>query len=159
MLNVDKLLSELRFLTIHPDKWDQSLWVKYVGPENPRTSACGSFGCLAGNAVLRENIELAWYEIQHFDVNVGAIRGTNVWYADYTIDHEHIEEKATELLGLTPHQAERLFDGDNSLDTLWELAESITLGEIDEYDYIEARRERDDLRVKTLKDAEENVNA
>jgi len=157
MLNVSRLLEELRFVTIHPDKHNQELWAKAVTeaqiPEGdawyeitpPRPSACGSFGCLAGNTAVHEpGVELDWYEAETYRSDGG--RSIFVWQADYILNEcvtvpdwdgngkhkepKSISEKARELLGLTPFQAHRLFDGDNTLDRLWELAEQFSGGEI-----------------------------
>ena len=164
MLNVERLLEELRFVTIYPDKHNQSVWaeaetevplpadadrdVMFVdGVEAPRPSACGSFGCLAGNTAIHEpGVELDWYEADYY-LNDG--KKVVAWRADYLLNETEasdwlgngrvpklIKSKARELLGLTQHQAGLLFDGDNTLDELWRLAEQFSGGEIiaDKYD-------------------------
>jgi len=171
-VNVKKLRSELRFLTINPDKWDQGLWVKVEQEEKPgRPSACGSFGCLAGNTVVHEDLELAWYKevhtvwerdedgsvryqngspvpVRHED---GRVKRVTRWQADNVIVDRHedgeeitvpIEDRAAEELGLTSYQAEKLFSGDNDEATLWELAEKLTLGQICRSNYDDAKEER-----------------
>jgi hypothetical protein len=169
-VNTAKLLAELRHLTIHPEKWDQGLWVKVVQKERPsRASACGSFGCLAGNTVLHEGFELDWYgevsRVYERDAE-GAIvyeKGQAVsvldedgvpkvyteWLADVVIvsieKTEPIEDVAAKELGLNSYQADLLFSGDRTEAELWELAQNITLGEIDDWDYQEAREDRDEL--------------
>jgi len=159
MLNVDRLLEELQFITVNPDKHDQALWAEAVTevpiPEDadpyevnaaraPRPSACGSFGCLAGNTAIHEpDVELDWYR-QTYRREGG--KKVQVWQADNILgeyvtveddwdgskyqEKKSIATKAQELLGLTPFQAGRLFDGDNDLDRLWELADAFSGGEI-----------------------------
>ena len=156
MLNVERLLEELRFVTIYPDKHNQGVWAEAETEaplpadadrdmetvddiEAPRPSACGSFGCLAGNTAIHEpGVELDWYEADYY-LNDG--KKVVIWQADYLLNEteasdwnsrvpKRIKSKARELLGLTPHQAEQLFDGDNTLDELWRLAEQFSGGEI-----------------------------
>jgi len=154
-LNVALLLEELRFLTINPEQHEQGLWAEArtevpLSPEDspyeveaPRPSACGSFGCLAGNTLIHKDVELDWYEATYFRENGKKIQ---VWQADNVLNEtvtvkddwdgteyeepKPISTKARELLDLTEQQADRLFDGDNTQERLWELAEQITAGEI-----------------------------
>lgn len=173
-VNVEKLHEELRFLTINPDKWNQGLWVKVEQVERPgRPSACGSFGCLAGNTVVHEDMELLWYEDEEtvwvrdkhgdmvWDRNGNPIPTRNedgttkrvvFWHADDTIvgvDEDgvpivrSIHDAARDELGLNEHQAGKLFSPDNTESELWDLAEKLTLGEISSWDYDRALRDRD----------------
>ena len=158
MLNVDRLLKELQFVTANPDKHYQDVWAQarteVAVPEGtdpwetdipaPRPSACGSFGCLAGNTAVHEpGVELDWYK-EDYEIWDG--KKIQLWQADQILNEtvtvqdwcnggtfeekKSIKTKAQELLGLTSHQAELLFDGDNTLDQLWELAERFSGGEI-----------------------------
>lgn len=176
-LNVERLLEELRFITIHPDKHDQEVWVEAdveVPPEIdiydpfdqlPRPSACGSFGCLAGNTAIHEpGVELDWYRSgyhrrdgkriitwQADDVVGEFVTVVDDWDGSEYQEQKSISQKAREVLGLTKTQADKLFEGDNTLDKLWEWAEKISAGEItadkDLYysDYAVALRERADV--------------
>lgn len=156
-LNVERLVEELRFVTMNPEKHDQGLWARVeteaeipagieifevADVEVPRPSACGSFGCLAGNTAIHEpGVELDWYQNEYRRENGKKVQ---VWQADDILneyvtrgdeddtwtDQKPISVKAAEILDLTPWQAERLFDGDNTLDRLWELADEFTGGEI-----------------------------
>lgn len=183
-LNTELLLKELRHLTIFPEQHDQGLWVGFkqevpedatvdeimeYRPTNPeanprpdgRPSACGSFGCLAGNTAIHAGSELDWY-LETWDRTTvdGQTKRIAFWTADNILGETYrdqygdwvkksIERKAMELFDMTPAQADRLFDGDNSLDTLWERAEQISGGEItsnkDHWhsDYAQALRDRD----------------
>lgn len=159
--NVKLLLEELRHLTIHPEQHDQSCWATattqveegYGDVEPPRPSACGSFGCLAGNAVLHQGIGLYWYQYDR-ETEDGTV--TVAWRANFTVENQKtpwgqqkvsISAKARELLDLTPTQGERLFDGGNSLESLWRIAEQITGGEISRWQYQLALRDRDNTQV------------
>lgn len=145
--NVALLRDELRYLTINPDKHNQGLWaVAETSGETPdyapRPSACGSFGCLAGNTAIHSGAELDWYKSAVIRRNGQPIV---VWQADDILDEyittedrdgqqyreqKPIRVKAMELLDLTYCQAEKLFDGDNTQERLWQIAEEITAGEI-----------------------------
>lgn len=157
MVNTELLLEELRFLTINPDKWDQDRWVEAVTPdEETRPSACGSFGCLAGNIVLHQGIELEWFAVGHVDSDgvdeefgywpIAVLNPGVVWIADTTVQGKLISQAANEILGLgdTHHS---LFSGSNTLDTLWRKAESLTNGEINQEHFATALAERD-LKAK-----------
>lgn len=158
MVNTELLLEELRFLTINPDKWDQDRWVEAVtSDEETRPSACGSFGCLAGNIVLHQGIELAWFAVGHVDsYGVDEEEGEYwpiavenpgvVWIAETTVQGELISCAANKVLGLGDiHHS--LFSGSNTLDTLWHKAEILTNGEINQEHFATALCERD-LKAK-----------
>ena len=78
-------------------------------------------------------------------------------YGEYR--KKSIEEKATELFDLTRVQADRLFDGSNTLDELWKKAEQISAGEITSSkewywsDYNEALREKNVLEMEKARQA------
>ncbi len=160
MLNVARLREEIQFITINPDKHEQGFWAEArteaplnaneppydVEAPNPNTrpSACGSFGCLAGNTAIHEpGVELDWYQGTYFRENGKKIQ---IWQADNILNEfvmvkdwydgtefpeaKSISKKAQELLGLTDRQAEMLFDGDNTLDDIWDMADRFTGGEI-----------------------------
>ena len=150
-----ELLRQLRKLTVHPDQHDQGVWVKATTegtPETaPRPSACGSFGCLAGNAVLASGKELYW-ERQGFGTNA---EGKDIvrWIADYVQGPgdelgRSIADEAQALLGLDDDQARMLFSGSNTREDLWHLAIEYTHGElypITLHDYVSALAEADEM--------------
>lgn len=162
-VNVEKLLKELRFLTIHPEKWDQSRWAQAEGEEPPRVSACGSFGCLAGNTVIHEGRKLDWYSEDVPEYNPDGSRAqtddgwtkyVTRWFADRVFtgktdpvwgepETREIHYQARDDLGLTEHQAEKLFSESNTELDLWDLAQSLTLGQISIDDYDQAVADRD----------------
>jgi hypothetical protein len=159
-VNVDKLLEELRFLTIHPEKWDQTRWAQVEGKEPPRETACGSFGCLAGNTVIHEGLKLDWYseEIPQYHLDGSTTEYITRWFADRVFtgrtdphyggpETREIHAQARDDLGLTEYQADRLFHEGNTEEKLWSLAQDLTLGEISQIDYSEALAERDRVKV------------
>lgn len=179
-VNVKLLREELEYLTVHPERHRQMLWAGFESsvdlPENvtgyteefeqikgEAPSPCGSFGCLAGNATVHQGCELDW-RLDFTDLEDG--KKVFHWLADNILGEDQeingiripktIDQKAQELLGLTPYQAGVLFDGDNDRDGLWELAEKLTLGEItgdkDDYhsDYAAALRKADQVKEDSL---------
>lgn len=113
-INVPLLRKTLEHITAHPEEWNQDVWAK-------RTE-CGTACCLAGTALAIQGYEFDW------DNNgpLMSLLGESFWLTD----GRGIDEAAIEELGLTNDEADRLFDGDNSLHTLWSLAEDFTDGEI-----------------------------
>jgi hypothetical protein len=160
-INTRKLRTQLRNLTIHPEKHDQGTWAKVIVDENqidvkPRPSACGSFGCLAGNTVLAEGHGLYW-EGSFLTDQDGTSKA--VWSADY-IDEDgergaYIATAAREILGLDYEQASALFSGANSQADLWNLAIVFTEGDISLYDYLDAR----DESIRVAKEAADEAEA
>lgn len=144
------LARELREITIYPEKHDQTLW--YRAEKNPTETglpltACGSAGCLAGNAVVSAGRELVWRQDEYHTASGWKLGWTASECKLPNGDVKMIETEARDLFGLTSDQARSLFDGDNSLETLWETAIEITEGDIDVRDVIGAFRARVD-RVK-----------
>jgi len=147
MLNVSKLLGELQQLTIYPEKWDQGFWaVPAIDPETKRPSACGSYGCIAGNTLIHNEYTLIWKEnpmVGYFDE---ASQDRHRWIAEDAEDsngnRRTIEAHAAKELGLTPWQAEILFDPDNTEADLWEHAERFSGGQISDWDYRLAKESR-----------------
>lgn len=186
-VNTARLLEELRFITIYPEKWDQQLWfvtgnalIEDELTEPPKTpiSACGSFGCLAGNTVARDGLELKWYKeafYNHNDQFAGYRWACHSVFTESEGEFEarraalpaqdrqwverrsaSISEQAAEILGLNYTQQDRLFSGENGLDDLWELAYTATGGGISPADYEDAKAQRE---VQKAKEAKEKQNA
>lgn len=118
MVNVPLLLEQLRFVTMNPEKHDQSFWA--------RRSDCGTVACLAGNTVIRSGIRLGWNDRRSATVTVGG---------------QAIREAAQDLLGLSEDEANYLFYAPN-LDGLWRAAGNITDWEISQEDYDRAINDR-----------------
>lgn len=172
MVNNELLLQELRHATIHPEQHDQSTWAKYQGD---RPSACGSVGCLAGNTVINEGLVLAW-ELSHVVYRAtgreyrrdsrGWTRAaedekdenlvTKVWIADEVLPEKTgdlrrpIEVVAAELLGLREGEADKMFEGDNSIKDLWTYAIVFTDGAISIQDYLDAVHDAATVRAKLV---------
>lgn len=109
-VNVDLLRRALEHITAHPAEWDQGSWWNDGG-------GCGTSGCVAGWAVHlgRPGVVMTAY---------------SVWAISGDVRLGGIEEFATDLLGLTTHQAKALFSGGNNLRRLWELSSEFTDGAI-----------------------------
>lgn len=97
---------------INRDNWEQSRW----GVQRP---SCGTTACLAGQAVMDAGGKLIFerrsegLSVATFCTMPGKPMGMP------------IELVAQDLLGLTPEQANDLFDGDNDYDDMVEIAEEI----------------------------------
>lgn len=180
-LNVTELRKQIVHATVHPEKHDQSSWATSfqettpesknanpwaaVDPELPRPSACGSFGCIAGNVAIDSGAELLWYQHSYTNKDGKLFR---VWHADsvneltmvpnedyhpeydpyepeFVEEYKSIHQHAREVLDLTERQAEALFDGGNDLDRLWKLSIEMSAGEITSYDRTLAEYERDEI--------------
>jgi hypothetical protein len=131
----------LRFISEHPEKHNQTIWIDVPGvgfigegeidardggvyqqlPELGSVDNCGVTGCLAGWVVLRS------------DTPIVRNRFGSVWPAKRNHNGEWVAQDVAEValktLGLSTEN-ERLFDGDNTLADLWRMAEIITEGRI-----------------------------
>jgi len=108
-INVVKIYEELMFIANNPEKWRQGVWVADVEADNV-PSACGTYGCFAGNTVVHSGEKLDWE------------RSGGTWYTEKTESGEHISVRARDLLGLTQAQSDLMFAGDNSYRDLWDYA-------------------------------------
>jgi hypothetical protein len=106
-INASLLRSELEYITAHPAEWNQGIWAQ--------RSQCGTACCLAGGVVLRAGIPLSWNDSGK---------------ASYTEDGVEISLEARRLFGLSMEDASCLFEGSNSLESLWRIAAEITYGAI-----------------------------
>lgn len=145
-----KLKAELHKITVSPETHNQSVWAQTkLNPDNAPGTACGTTGCLAGNAVLAEGYKLDWFKSEHYDDNQG--KWSPIWKADNCVlpngDGRSISSAARDLFGLTPGQASRLFEPDNSVADLWDLAIDYSDGHISVHDVVEAFQARAE-RVK-----------
>ena len=131
MVNTVRLQSELEFITRNKAHHQQSEWFREF-PDN----ACQTSGCLAGwTAIHHAKDELVIQEAQV------PFKGEYVKVLYYDpIDGRDWIDLGADLLGLTWDQAETLFEGNNSLWDLWNLASIITRGEITIPEEVEAMR-------------------
>lgn len=101
-VNVPLLQQVLDHITDNPETWDQTDW-------------CGTSCCVAGHVALAQG----W---QRTNVHSSRVRRDG--------EERSVSQVAREALGLTPDDAERLFDGGNSLRELWAHADQLTGGAI-----------------------------
>lgn len=115
-VNVALLREALAHITDHPERWDQAVWLQRW--------PCGTAGCLAGHVVLLSPYADPFWEgvTPNYD---------SAWRATLRGEVLDVDLVAQELLGIDRWDRERLFDPDNSLPWLWELAWEITDGEIE----------------------------
>lgn len=118
MANADRLLDVLTFLETHPDQHDQGIWIS--------TGTCGTVGCLAGWACLRNG----YVELISEDLMLGAVHWGVYIDSDPTKTVLSVFEVAMNLLELDSDDAEWIFDGDNTLEDLWCIADGLTDGEV-----------------------------
>lgn len=161
----DFLRKELEKVTYNPENHDQSIWFTVPRTENETDkpvaagSACGSKGCLAGNAVVHAGFELDFYKDMIF--RDGAFK--RVWIAEFVKGETNqygnrvsISEKARELFGLRHWQSEELFNPHNSVERLWELVIDFSGGLITSSHAFQALRIG---REKAVKKAVEKAKA
>lgn len=109
-----RLQDVLEWVEAHPERHNQRVWAK-------RTE-CGTAACLAGWTVMFAGIEINWEPDGCWEA------GTHFIYD--TVDGVFISDAAAHLLGLDEHVAKRLFDEDNTVRDLWEIASEATLGAV-----------------------------
>jgi hypothetical protein len=129
------LFDELVFVTMNPDKWNQRTWISPVSSadKNPPENACGSFGCLAGNAVVHAGFTIAW---------ASALPDRRLWRADGVVNEPALaalgdapvldfDDVANYIFGI-PSSSESygMYNGGNELGELWRWACTLTEGEI-----------------------------
>jgi len=148
---VDLLRRALELATQHPRVYDQGNWLnlrtsaKIVTSDEPgesdepselkfdpaRPEACGTVGCIAGNALLLSGKfplrtvpdkqgDVIYYELEVYDSASSSWRSVDTWTQPY----------AQQLLDLTYAEADALFAGDITLSEAWALAELFTAGEV-----------------------------
>lgn len=148
-----RLVKELHDIVVNPETHDQTMWVQ--ADEKPiEGSACGTTGCLAGNAVLRAGYPLQWEQGSVWDAASG--KYVYKWLAhNCQVDGERvpIRDAAEDLFGLTRSQTEVLFDEKNTVADLWDFAIRYSNGYIRTKDVVGAYEERaarveSDLKAK-----------
>lgn len=131
-LNVPLLSKVLEHVTAHPEEWDQANWAVQRD--------CGTTYCVAGWTVAMTGHDIDWHE---YDPNDNDVLPRGVHRSVYADVHAfggytdttggcraYIPDVAQFELGLNYEQRKRLFKGSNDLDTLWQLAEEFSHGEI-----------------------------
>jgi hypothetical protein len=118
MADLFEIQGIIDFIEEHPEEWNQKEWAK-------RTKGCGTACCVAGWAVVRAGYKLDW---KHRNSNPYLGR-TNCAY-DNDGQSVAISTLAEKILGLTCHQATRLFDPKNDLEQIKQITKEIANGEI-----------------------------
>lgn len=132
MVNVEVLEQELKFITRNPKHHRQGTWFDEV-PDN----ACQTAGCLAG-----------WTAIHHAKDELESKQVVR-WLGDKQITFLEYEPKdvswtrlGMQLLGIEDMDtADELFNGDNTLWDLWNIASMITNGAIQIPEEVQAQRD------------------
>lgn len=135
MANAERLLDVLTFLEEHPERHDQEVWIGDAG--------CGTVACLAGWTCLRNG----YVE----KITESSLTGTVHWGvyldSDPTGFPTPVLEVAMDILELSYEDAHQIFDGDNTLEVLWEIADEITDGEVSRLRAEDAERGRSEVAV------------
>lgn len=144
MFQAQRLVRELTDITVHPEKHDQTAWARSTA-QDPTKTACGTVGCLAGNAVINAGHKLHWEHVGWGD--------HPEWVAHYIEPEQKgqpvtrlIREEARDLFGLTSDEAESLFDQDNTVPNMWSQAIEFADGYIDMFDVVNAYTQRAQAR-------------
>ena len=143
MANMEKLQSTLRYIRTHMDLWAQDTWFKPISDEftmdqvvdmileDPYEPACGVTGCMAGLAAFQngyvpifkvyqpEEDKDSWLGAAAY-VNPGemvALRDPVTGKVDVT-NQLTTKEAARKVFDIDFETAGRLFDGDNTYETL-----------------------------------------
>ena len=141
-INEDELRQMLQFLTDRPTKHQQTAWFD-LGPVqtwgqllDATEWKCGTAGCLAGWTALQHGWlpapELDYdYASESYQVGPGSELSTaEVVRPDDPTEAEPVDDVAARILGLDEEQSRQIFDGYNSLRTMWSLAHDWTDGRI-----------------------------
>jgi hypothetical protein len=110
MIDVPLFQAVLDHVTDNPGELDQGYYWR------PADNACGTAGCIAGHTVVMTGHEIRF--------------GHWISSAFYCVDGRLISDVAQVELGLSDDQAGRLFEAENSLPQLWDLASEFTNGAI-----------------------------
>lgn len=122
VLNVPLLTKVLDHITAHPAEWNQGVWAE--------ETTCGTAACVAGWAVIMSGHPLVFEaNVRMYDPDSLEISNSGPC-ARFTANNEYIADVARHELGLTKGQAECLFDSANKLDSLWQMANAYSDGEI-----------------------------
>lgn len=130
-INTDLMYEVLLEATAFPEVHDQTEWAEARLGSGPN---CGTAYCMAGLSVaLTNEYDFRWGDFEldpemeegEIDCYDRVYVRDNETGADYSID-----SLAQKLLGLDYYQADEMFESDNSIKRLWELAERYTNGAV-----------------------------
>ena len=98
----------------------------FTSPIGTYTAVCPTAGCLAGNVVLAsgEKFVVSWPSSQADHIPEGLpVSVSACWTADGDVDE--ISHRAQELMGIDSDDADRLFEGENDVDAIVNIATEI----------------------------------
>lgn len=141
-----RLSAALTEITTHPERWDQGVWalVEEATLEDLRGTLdrhewpCGTFACLAGTVVIqggyaeaRDDSRLhGSFYLVISEAGCDELRDHPWAMRNWNNPQIDFGGLAALLCGLTLEQSGQLFDSDNELRTLWQLATVISHGRI-----------------------------
>lgn len=142
----DRLRSELTRITMNPEAHDQAVWMEAEkDPTQYPQTACGTTGCLAGNAVLHAGDKLLWEPKMRYDydtdqyVQSGKFEARLCQVEGVT---RSVASRAGELFGLSDFQRDEMFAAHNSIADLWSFAIEFSDGRIDVQDALDVYASR-----------------
>jgi hypothetical protein len=135
-----RLRAGLTEITEHPEHWDQCVWAATQNGVGVDLYGwpCGTVACLAGVCVLQAGLAHRPPASSPGDLNFWVISPQGLALLAEHPEHQrswHTPELdfgglAQLLLGLLGEQGSRLFQSDNTLSELWELAAEFTQGRV-----------------------------
>lgn len=153
------LIRELRDITVNPEKHDQTVWSRAdKDPTVNPVTACGTTGCLAGNAMINAGWKLVWEKRQNFNSDTGKF--DEEWVANYAMDpasgrERHIQSAFLERVGLANREdGYKITESENTLADLWRIAIDASEGLITVDDLVSAFRARE---LKVEKDTKDRI--
>lgn len=137
---VQRLQAALDHITLHPEEWDQSTWLRFFDENGEsviswaryQAGGCGTACCLAGRIVLDAGAEVTKYNDDYYYAP-GAVPYLTDNHVLYRGELRVIPALATDLLTGERSawgELDLLFDGDNTLSDLWEQAQALTGGRL-----------------------------
>lgn len=115
--NIELLRQVLKQIEAEPERWNQRDWATITAIKTKSgAGACGTAFCVGGWAVLLSG---------EYEIKFTGWSSTENCVQIETGEELYIETQAQELLGLTHLEAAMLFDSENDLVTVYEVAAQI----------------------------------
>lgn len=122
-MNLARLEQVMRFLTAYPELHAQETWIR------TRTS-CGTVACLAGWTCLLNGYEPEMLSGDWVGED-GSLDTSRVRAPEDPVDASRdVVTTAVEILGIGDRDANALFSGAHTLDSLWQRVEMLTDGQV-----------------------------
>jgi hypothetical protein len=118
MANIEKLRAVLARIKADPTIWDQRVWI------------CGTAACFAGHAVLMEGWKPCTFSGDRYeepDEEYSAVCRELRQGEEYVETYD-VHAKARDVLGLSNHEANILFQMDNTMEDLAEIVDALEDG-------------------------------